>query len=296
MRILNFGSCNIDYVYTLDHIVRPGETERTSRMEIFPGGKGLNQSVAAARAGADVYHAGLIGCDGAFLRTLLADSGVDVSLMQTTDEKNGHAVIQVSAIGENAIFLYPGSNEMLTENYIDSVLAAFSPGDMVLLQNEVNAVDYIVDRAYEKGLMVVLNPSPCNERIKEIDLSKVAFLVLNEVEAADISGCKAPDDCLTWLASRYPEMTVVLTMGKRGSILTDRAGKCYQQAYPVKAVDTTAAGDTFMGYFVSAVSKGEDYTYALKLAAAAAAIAVTEKGAAPSIPAIDRVYDFLREV
>ena len=122
MKILNFGSCNIDYVYSMDHIVRVGETQSTYQLEIFPGGKGLNQSIAIARAGASVYHAGCIGSDGEMLTELLTKSGVNVSYVRTVDAKNGHAIIQVSAKGENSIFLYGGSNEMISESFIDFVL------------------------------------------------------------------------------------------------------------------------------------------------------------------------------
>lgn len=295
MRILNFGSCNIDYVYSLDHIVRPGETERTNLMEVFPGGKGLNQSIAAARAGADVCHAGFIGPEGECLRTLLQESGVDVTYMQMTKEKNGHAIIQVSAEGENSIFLYPGSNEVLTESYIDSVLTDFTPKDMVVLQNETNLTDYIVDKAYEKGLLVALNPSPCNVRIKRIDLHKISYLILNEVEAADLTGCQSVEDSLSVFRSKYPHLTVVLTCGKQGSTLQNDTERLHQCAYPVDTVDTTAAGDTFLGYFLSGVAGGSSYSHALRSAAAAAALAVTQKGAAPSIPTADRVEAFLKD-
>ena len=134
MKILNFGSCNIDYVYSLDHIVRVGETETTNKLEIFPGGKGLNQSIAASKAGVKVYHAGCVGYDGNLLTDILSENGIDISYLRKTPEKIGHAVIQVSNKGENSIFLYPGSNEMVSEDYIDDVLENFDSGDIILLQ------------------------------------------------------------------------------------------------------------------------------------------------------------------
>ena len=150
MKILNFGSCNIDYVYSIDHIVRVGETQSTNRLDIFPGGKGLNQSIAIARAGAKVYHAGCVGYDGDMLTELLSDSGVDISYVRTTDIKNGHAIIQVDSNGNNSIFLYGGSNDMVTEEYIDSVLEHFEAGDILLLQNEISNVEYIIKKASKK--------------------------------------------------------------------------------------------------------------------------------------------------
>ena len=132
MRILNFGSCNIDYVYTVEHIVVPGETVSSSKLELFAGGKGLNQSIAAARAGAKVFHAGCLGNDGGMLKEVLVDSGVDISNVTELDTKNGHAIIQVSSQGENSIFLYPGSNALVTKEIIDSVLKKFGKDDILL--------------------------------------------------------------------------------------------------------------------------------------------------------------------
>ena len=152
MKILNFGSCNIDYVYSVDHIVLPGETITSGRMEIFPGGKGLNQSIAISRAGSKIYHAGCIGADGEWLCSLLKDNGADVSRLKKTEEKNGHAIIQVSETGENSIFLYPGSNRMLTEEYVESVLDGFGSGDILVLQNETNLIDYIICQAHTRKM------------------------------------------------------------------------------------------------------------------------------------------------
>ena len=145
MKILNFGSCNIDFVYNLDHIVAIGETETSNSMQVFPGGKGLNQSVALAKAGMEVYHAGCIGTDGEMLTDVLESNGVDISNIKKVDEKTGHAVIQVSRNGDNSIFLYPGSNAKITEKFVDEVLDKFQKGDMLLLQNEINKIDYIIE-------------------------------------------------------------------------------------------------------------------------------------------------------
>ena len=160
MKILNFGSCNIDYVYQLEHIVTDGETEQSVQMNIFPGGKGLNQSVAAARAGAPVYHAAVIGTDGGFLAEILKSNGADVSLIKTADVKNGHAVIQVNSQGENAIIVYPGTNHHIDKTYVDAVLSHFESGDLIMLQNEISEIKYIINRAHSRGMRVVLNPSP----------------------------------------------------------------------------------------------------------------------------------------
>jgi len=296
MKILNFGSCNIDYVYSMDHIVTPGETETTYSLETFPGGKGLNQSIAAARAGADVYHAGSVGNDGEFLRTILAENSVDVSLLKSIDATNGHAIIQVGSNGENAIFLYPGSNQMLTKEYVDHVLDHFLKEDILLLQNEVNYVDYMVEKAFEKGMSVVLNPSPFNEEISKIDFNKLSFVILNEVEARDISGCEEPEECLDFFKTSYPNLKIMLTLGANGSIYMDSVSKIYQPAFEVETVDTTAAGDTFTGFFVAGIAKARKMEETLKLASVAAAIAVSRKGAAPSIPSRKEAVDALESL
>ncbi len=284
MKILNFGSCNLDYVYTMDHIVAPGETESTDSFQIFPGGKGLNQSIAAARAGADVSHAGCIGTDGETLKTILRESGVNVSYLQTVPSKNGHAIIQVSKAGENSIFLYPGSNQMLKESQIDAVLEDFCQGDILLLQNETNLVSYLVEAGFRKGMKIVLNPSPFNARICEIDFSHLSYLILNEVEAREISGKDLPEEALDWICGTYPNLTVVLTLGAYGSVYQDSQKRLYQSAYHVTPVDTTAAGDTFTGYFFACLSQGWKEEVCLQVASAASGIAVSRMGAAPSIP------------
>ncbi len=284
MRILNFGSCNIDYVYSMDHIVRVGETQSTYQLEIFPGGKGLNQSIAIARAGASVYHAGCVGSDGEMLTELLTKSGVNVSYVRTVEAKNGHAIIQVSAKGENSIFLYGGSNEMISESFIDFVLEDFEENDVLLLQNEISNVPYMIQKAYGKKMCIVFNPAPFDETIKEIDFSMISYLILNEVEAEEFSGCEIPEDALLFFKQRYPNLKVILTLGEKGSIYVDREYQIRQSAFLAEAVDTTAAGDTFIGYFVAAIASGSDCREALKLASAASAITVSRMGAAPSIP------------
>ncbi len=289
MKILNIGSCNIDYVYTLDHIVAPGETENSTRMDVFPGGKGLNQSIAASRAGGEVYHAGCVGNDAAVLTDILKEAAVDVSFLQTVDVKNGCAIIQVSRTGENAIFLHAGSNAMVDRPLIDRVLAAFAPGDLLLLQNEVSNVPYIVDRAFEQGLCVLFNPSPFNETIHAVALDKLCYLMLNEHEARALTGAATPEAALTALNTSYPALGVVLTLGEKGCLFSRGEQTLHQAAFAVPTVDTTAAGDTFTGYFAAGLARGEDMETVLATAAAAAAIAVSRHGAAPSIPLREEV-------
>ena len=298
MKILNLGSCNIDYVYSLQHIVKIGETETTHTLETFPGGKGLNQSIAVSRAGAKIYHAGCVGNDSKMLTDILQKNGVDISYLKTVDTKNGHAVIQVSSKGENSIFLYPGSNEMITKEYVDTVLDKFDTGDIILLQNEINNVDYIVEKAYQKGMCIVLNPSPFNEKIHAINFNMLSYIVINEVELSEISESAEPEEGLVYLKNKYPELKIVLTLGKNGSVFVNANQELHQAAFKVDVVDTTAAGDTFLGYFVAELSKGTDYSQILKIASVASAITVSRKGSSPSIPNKSEVlslFDKLRE-
>ena len=291
MKILNFGSCNLDYVYAMDHIVRVGETQSATGRETFPGGKGLNQSIAIARAGAQVFHAGCVGRDGNMLREVLSESGVDLSYLSTVDSPNGHAVIQVSAKGENSIFLYAGSNAMVSREIVDEVLTHFDEGDILLLQNEISNVPYIIEKAHEKRMQIIFNPSPFTEELREIDLGRLTYLILNEVEARDISDADDPKDILTYFHTTYPDLRVMLTLGKEGSVYSDRNCEIRQEIYPADVVDTTAAGDTFTGYFVAGIAAGEDYAKILKTATAASSIAVSRAGAAPSIPHRQEVFE-----
>lgn len=295
MKILNFGSCNIDFAYSLDHIVCEGETETSDRLDVFSGGKGLNQSVALARSGAQVYHAGCVGNDGDFLLDVLKSSGVNTTyLKRLEDEKCGHAIIQVSRSGENCIFLYGGANHRITEEQIDNVLENFSKGDILLTQNETNQLETLIKKAYDKGMCIILNPSPMNEVIHKLDLSQISYLVLNQVEAKAITGCDTTDEALNVLLKKYPEQKIVLTLGSKGCVYVDAEQKIFHPSFVTKAVDTTGAGDTFTGYFVGELARGESVENCLKISSCAAAIAVSRPGAAPAIPVRSEVLEGLK--
>lgn len=289
MKILNFGSCNIDYVYSVEHIVTAGETISAKNMEIFPGGKGLNQSIAAARSGAEIYHAGCIGNNGGFLADIFTESGVDITYLKKEDIPNGHAIIQVDKSGENCIFIYSGSNGVITESYIDKVLGNFGEGDFLMLQNEINNLHYIIEKAHERKMQIVFNPAPFTEDLKSIDLNCISYLILNEVEAKGFYATDDYKEFISCMTQKYPELKIVLTLGKKGCVYAGSNVSVYQPAFVVDAVDTTAAGDTFAGYFVSVMAKSGDYSRAIKTASAASALAVSKMGAATSIPVIEEV-------
>lgn len=291
MRILNFGSCNIDYVYSVSHLVKAGETISAGNMKIFPGGKGLNQSIGLAKAGAEVYHAGYLGNNGEILRKAMSESGVNLSFIENKDIPNGHAIIQVDANGENSIIIYGGTNTCISKEYIDRVLESFTKDDILLLQNEINDIHYIIDKAYKLGIKTVFNPAPFTDDLKDIDMKKIYCIILNETEAEGFCGTDSPDGFISYVRERYPHLTAILTLGSRGCIYIDKDDIIEQPAYKTTVADTTAAGDTFIGYFLASISDGGSSQEAIRLACAASAIAVSRHGAAPSIPYIDEVID-----
>ena len=190
MKILNFGSLNVDYVYKLPHIVAKGETISSRSLNIYPGGKGLNQSIALGRAGAEVYHAGAIGEDGKFLVDFLESAGVNTKFIKIhSDIKSGHAIIQNDADGDNCIILYGGANQAITREQIDRTLEEFESGDYLILQNEINELNYIVEKAHQIGMQIVLNPSPMDEKITALPLEYIDYFLLNEIEANQIQKC-----------------------------------------------------------------------------------------------------------
>ena len=295
LKILNFGSLNIDYTYQVDHFVQAGETVSSRERRIFPGGKGLNQSIALARAGAPVYHAGAIGAqDGGFLRDLLHEAGANVEHIEKNDATaSGHAIIQLDDSGQNCILLYGGTNQSITKERADEVLAGFSEGDFLLLQNEINQMPYIIEKAHEKKMRIVLNPSPMDEKIATMPLEYVEYFILNEVEASALCGDVPTEKIVFALAEKYPEAKIVLTLGSAGSYYHFGEDTHYQPIYSVPVVDTTGAGDTFTGYFLACLMNGQPIPGALRWAAAASAIAVSREGAAPSIPSMDEVRNAL---
>lgn len=297
MKILNFGSLNIDYTYDVDHFVQGGETLSSLKLQTYTGGKGLNQSVAAGRSGASVWHAGAIGTsDGEFLLDLLEQSGVHTEYVARVPGASGHAIIQRDRQGQNCILLYGGANQMVTAEQAEAVLSHFETGDWLILQNEISAVAEIMNFAHARGMKIALNPSPMNEKILHYPLEYADLLILNEVEAARLCPDVGSDghQMLQALRKRFPECTLVLTLGKAGAWYWAGEKQFFQQAFEVRAVDTTGAGDTFTGFLLGALARGNTAEQAMREAAAASAIAVSRPGAAPSIPTYIEVEAFLR--
>lgn len=294
MKVLNFGSLNIDFVYSLDHVVHKGETVSSEALNIYSGGKGLNQSIAMGRAGVEVYHAGAVGADGKFLTDMLDEAGVDTKYVKLLSEvRTGNAIIQKDKHGDNCIILYGGANQSISREQIDETLSAFAEGDYLVLQNEINEIKYLVEKASGRGMQIVLNPSPMNEKILELPLESVSWFVLNEIEAGQILGVnpdeKTGEDLARALKARFPKAKIALTLGSQGSVYFDGETLHKQSVYKVKVVDTTAAGDTFTGYLIAGLLKDMLVSDMMDLAARAAAITVSGTGAAPSIPTMEQV-------
>lgn len=297
MKVICFGSLNIDYTYKVDHFVQKGETLSSDSLQVFSGGKGLNQSIALAKAGVETWHAGSIGEDGRFLLKQMEDAGVNTDCVTIlSDTRTGNAIIQNDKEGDNCILLYGGANQAITRGQVDEVMGRCEKGDFLVLQNEINELTYIVEQAHEKGLKIVLNPSPMNEKIRRLPLAYVDYFMLNEIEAGQILNREIQEgfdkeELGRALMECFPNAVIVLTLGKEGAIYMDQNETFTQSSYKVKAVDTTAAGDTFTGYFIGGILRGLPVREAMDMASRASAIAVTRLGASPSIPVLKEVEE-----
>ena len=290
MKVLNFGSLNFDHFYEVEHIVRPGETIPSGKYRLACGGKGLNQSVALAHAGANVFHAGKVGRDGEALIACLKAAGVNTRYLEVAeDTPSGHAIIQVDKHGQNSIIIHGGANRAIQKEDVSQVLGNFERGDCLLLQNEVSCMAEIIEQAAIHDLIIFLNPSPMDERVAGYPLDKVDYFIINEIEGRDLSGATEPDAIVAAMRQRFPHAATLLTLGEKGVRYADRQTSLSVPAEKVRAVDTTAAGDTFTGFFIARKIAGQSIEACLKTACHAAAICVTRRGAADSIPFLNEV-------
>lgn len=298
MKILSFGSLNIDYVYSVPHFVKKGETLSAKELNVYTGGKGLNQSIALARAGVETYQAGAIGTDGMFLLEQLKEAGVKTDLVKILDDvRTGNAIIQNDDEGDNCIVLFGGANQAITKEQVDEVFKDFTNEDCLLIQNEINELSYIVEKAKEEGMKIILNPSPMNEKIMKLPLDQIDYFILNEIEAMQILEMDKPEEIdgkyiASLLHERFKDATIVLTLGSEGSVCISDDEYVEQSIYKVKAIDTTAAGDTYTGYFIAGILNGKTIKESMDIASKASAIAVTRQGAAPSIPVLEAVEEY----
>jgi len=304
MRFICFGSLNIDHVYSVSDFVKAGMTVASTGYEKHAGGKGLNQTVALARARSPrsavtgIYMAGKISRDGAFLVDVLKDAGVNCDYVMVDETtRTGHAVIQVNSEGENCIITYAGANALVTNEEVDKILENFEAGDHLFLQNEINATQYLIERAHEKGLVIILTPSPFSKELLESSaLSLVDWIVLNETEIQFITGEKYPAKAMKRMTKMYPQAKILLTLGENGSRCFDGNEMIDCIAYSVAGtVDTTGAGDAYTGYFFTKLCEGASVYTAMKRASLAAGITVSRPGAAKSVPTAEELETFLNE-
>lgn len=284
MTVYNFGSINIDLVYRVPHLVNPGETLSSQSMHTLLGGKGANQSVALARAGVPVSHVGRIGHTDSWAVEQMEAAGVDITHIDQIDGASGHAIIQVDDKGENSIILHGGANQSFDRALLESHLQAATSDDWLLVQNECNDIAYAFEVAVSKGMKIMFNPAPMTAEVAALPLEQCAVLIVNETEAESLAGTADPSQILVQLATRYPDTRLVMTLGSKGALLQHAGSLIRHDALNVEVVDTTGAGDTFVGYFLASMISGLDDASCLQRACTAAALSVTQSGAAPSIP------------
>ena len=287
MKILNFGSINKDFFYSVNDFVKPGETISSIKYNVKIGGKGLNQSVGISKAGQKIYHAGIINKDDTFILDRLKKWNINCENIVLGVNPTGHAIIQVDKNGENSIIIHGGANHDFDIKFIKSVLSKFDSGDILVLQNEINNIKEIIDRAHHKKMKIVFNPAPFNNEILSYDLNKISTLILNQTEGEALSKEKKPINILRVLNSKFNNTEIILTLGEKGSLYSFKDELLKIKAHKLDTVDTTGAGDTFIGYYVAGIASKMNKKDNLKRASKAAAIATTKLGGAGSIPRIN---------
>jgi ribokinase len=280
MTIFNLGSVNIDHFYGVPHLPVPGETLSASSHKLGLGGKGVNQSVAAAKAGVSVYHIGAIGENEAWVRERILSYGIQCEHVHSLDCATGHAIIYVDAAGENSIVLEAGANRQLTEIMLQSAFDEAHAGDILLLQNETNQQVSAAKLALEKGMRVIYSAAPFDVDAVKAILPHVSMIAVNEVEAAQLSGA------LEVSLDQFRGPDLIVTLGSKGAMWRcGQSGETVEVSSPrVDAVDTTAAGDTFIGAVAAGLDAGLSIKFAMEWAVKAAALKVTREGTADAIP------------
>jgi len=299
-KLVVIGSLNMDIVSRIEQFAKAGETIHSSHLAYFPGGKGANQAVAAARFGADCTMIGAVGSDGFADQLIeqLQSGGVHTEHVLRMEGPSGTAFIMVNESGENIIVVSEGSNGKLSPQAVDKHIP-WEQAYAVLLQNEIpwETTCHIIASAKQANVPVWLNPAPARSIPAEL-WGDIDTFIMNETEAALITGmpvhhaesAKAAAELLIKRGAKQ----VIVTLGEQGCIYTNVEGEHISlKAYNVQAVDTTAAGDTFIGVYAAARHKGETVEAALSYAVAASALAVTQHGAQASIPTKQQVDAFI---
>ena len=297
------GSINVDHVIRVPYFPKAGETLTGYGYQIAYGGKGANQAVAAARVGANVSFIGAIGDDqiGQSMKQAFEQDGINTeAISMIENQSTGLAMIQVADSGENSIVIFAGANADLSESLVEQHKSHIEQADILLMQLEspLQAVTLATNFAKTAGVKVVLNPAPA-QRLPESLLSQIDIITPNETEAEILTGIKVSDEqTATVAANHFHQLgieTVLITLGSKGVYYSEKGQGEIIPGFRVKAVDTTAAGDTFNGAFVTALLEGKSAKEAIRFAHAAAAISVTRMGAQMAIPRREDVDQFLQE-
>ena len=287
-RVWCMGSINVDMFYDVPHIPAPGETLASTNHSVGLGGKGANQSVAAARAGATVNHIGAVGDGAEWIFERLSSFGVNTDHISISKEPTGHAIISVADDGENAIVILAGANGAIEKSEIRGALEEAEPGDILLMQNETNMQEEAALFAKDLGLRTFYSAAPFDSNAVKKVLPMIDTLLLNEIEAEQLQ------DALQQSLFSLDVPHIVVTLGGDGArwIDTTNHDSFDIPAIKVTPIDTTGAGDTFAGYLAAALSKGVVPRDAMRLANKAAALKVTRKGTADAIPSLSEVEKF----
>ena len=288
-QIVNFGSINIDHVYHLDTFVVAGQTLPTHSISSGLGGKGANQSVALAKSGVEVQHLGRVSSNEVWVIDEMREAGVAVENIELVSQASGHAIIQIDKHGENAIIIHGGANQSFTQQQIGESFSKCEPGDFVLLQNECNMVAEAMRLASDCDLTIVFNPAPFTADVLEMPLELVSILIVNEGEAQALAAKQKIEEVEESLVAKFPDTHLVITQGAKGASVLLNGQRFTQKVSAKTVVDTTAAGDTFIGYYLGSLVQGMDVPTSLKRACEAAAIAVSRAGAISSIPAAEEL-------
>ena len=285
------GSCNMDLTVEADRRPQAGETVMGNRLIVSPGGKGTNQAVAAARLGMDVYMIGCVGADsyGDMMLNALRDSGVKTDYVTVLGDATTGTAHIILAEGDNSIIVLKGANERVTKDIVDASFNVISSSDLVMLQHEIplETVGYIIDKCFEAGVPVMLNPAPYMDIPKEW-IDKVTYITPNEHEASLMFPGESRDEILL-----SHEGKIIMTAGGDGVLYGENGKVSHVEGFKVEVVDTTGAGDTFNGAFAVARSEGKDLKESIRFANAAAALSVGRIGAQGGMPRRKEVEELL---
>ena len=294
-KIIVIGSFNLDFVFLVDRFVLPKETYHAHGMEMHFGGKGFNQAVALGRSYPQVFYAANVNEKEKYLRDVLKENHVNDKFLRLVTSPTGMAFIQVNKEGENAILLNKGANFKFDLEQFVEILSHFNEGDTLVLQNEINELKTLIDLAHNRHLKIALNQSPFNQDILKLPLQYIDYLFINELEGEMLTNKKETDEILEVCKTLIPNCEVVLTLGSQGACVLKDNQITKKNTYKVEAIDSTGAGDTFTGFYLSSRVQNKSIEESLQMANAAAALSVTKKGAMDSIPSLDEVEKFIKK-